>query len=70
MSGSIEETMFPRLASYVTIKLNPVKSVELLEDEEATEAARGAVSKVYVGYIAEVRAFNLGSAPRTLAQHH
>ncbi|KAF7978647.1 hypothetical protein HWV62_45156 [Athelia sp. TMB] len=46
-----EETRsFPLLASYVTIKLDPVKSVELLEDEEATAAAHGAGSKVYVGY--------------------
>ncbi|KZP32168.1 hypothetical protein FIBSPDRAFT_722953, partial [Athelia psychrophila] len=43
---------FPRLTSYVTIKLDPVESVEILEDDEATTAAQGAVSKVYVGYIA------------------
>ncbi|KAF7977183.1 hypothetical protein HWV62_4419 [Athelia sp. TMB] len=43
---------FPLLASYVTIKLDPVKSVEVLDDDEATAAARDAVSKVYVGYTA------------------
>ncbi|KZP32177.1 hypothetical protein FIBSPDRAFT_848538 [Athelia psychrophila] len=42
---------FPRVISYVTIKLDPVKSVEIFEDDEATTAAQGAVSKVYVGYI-------------------
>ena len=41
---------FPLLASYVTIKLDPVKSVEILDDDEATVAAHDAVSKVYVGY--------------------
>ncbi|KZP11591.1 hypothetical protein FIBSPDRAFT_756493 [Athelia psychrophila] len=42
---------FPRIISYVTIKLDPVKSVEIFEDDEATTAAQGVVSKVYVGYI-------------------
>ncbi|KZP05927.1 hypothetical protein FIBSPDRAFT_765180 [Athelia psychrophila] len=42
---------FPRIISYVSIKLDPVKSVEILEDDEATTAAQGVVSKVYVGYI-------------------
>lgn len=47
---------FPSLTAYVTIKLDPVKSVEVLEDQEATALAREVVSKVYVGYIANVRA--------------
>ncbi|KAF7971200.1 hypothetical protein HWV62_21888 [Athelia sp. TMB] len=49
------ERVFPMLCTYVTIKLDAVKSVEILEDEEATAAARtlDAVSKVYVGYVAD-----------------
>ncbi|KAF7974933.1 hypothetical protein HWV62_10977 [Athelia sp. TMB] len=43
---------FPELATYVTIKLDPVKSVEVLEDVETTASAHHAVRKVYVGYIA------------------
>ncbi|KAF7977812.1 hypothetical protein HWV62_2528 [Athelia sp. TMB] len=41
----------PALTTYVTIKLDPVKSVEFLEDEEATAAARDMTGKVYVGYV-------------------
>ncbi|KZP22168.1 hypothetical protein FIBSPDRAFT_953028, partial [Athelia psychrophila] len=45
------KSRFPLLFSYVTIKINPVKSVEVLEDDEATAAAQDAVSKVYIGYL-------------------
>ncbi|KAF7968682.1 hypothetical protein HWV62_29682 [Athelia sp. TMB] len=44
-------TRFPLLASYVTIKLDPVMSVKNLEDDDATSAAHHATSKVYVGYL-------------------
>ncbi|KZP18791.1 hypothetical protein FIBSPDRAFT_933206 [Athelia psychrophila] len=55
--GSAEDTgkrkyPFPQFNTYVTIKLDPVQSVEVLEDEEATAAALNVVSKVYVGYVA------------------
>ncbi|KAF7971199.1 hypothetical protein HWV62_21886 [Athelia sp. TMB] len=43
---------FPMLTTFVTIKLDPIASIEVFEDEEATAAARGVVSKVYVGYVA------------------
>ena len=46
----------PALTTYVTIKLDPVKSVEFLEDEDATAAAHKVTSKVYVGYVANVSA--------------
>ncbi|KZP03833.1 hypothetical protein FIBSPDRAFT_449638 [Athelia psychrophila] len=39
--------------TYVTIKLDPVQTVEILEDEEAIAVALNAVSKVYVGYVAD-----------------
>ena len=52
-----KKTRFPRLLSYVTIKLDPVKSVEILDDDEATVAAHDTVSKVYIGYIATVSIF-------------
>ena len=52
---------FPMLTTFVTIKLDPVTSVEILEDEEATAVARDAVSKVYVGYVANVCASNYNS---------
>lgn len=48
---------FPDLTSYVTIKLDPVASVELLEDEEATMAAQKMVNKTYVGYVGDVNSF-------------
>ncbi|KAF7967623.1 hypothetical protein HWV62_33639 [Athelia sp. TMB] len=46
-------SLFPELTAYVSIKLDPVKSLEILEDDEATTAAQNVVNKVYVGYIAE-----------------
>ena len=51
------KTRFPQLHSYVTIKLDPVKSVEILEDDEATSAAHDIVGKVYIGYIGSVSIF-------------
>ncbi|KZP16229.1 hypothetical protein FIBSPDRAFT_1047697 [Athelia psychrophila] len=45
------KSRFPLLFSYVTIKIDPVKSVEILEDDQATAAAQDAVSKVYIGYL-------------------
>lgn len=45
---------FPDLASYVTIKLDPLMSVGLLEDEEATMAAKRMANKTYVGYVGDV----------------
>ncbi|KZP16953.1 hypothetical protein FIBSPDRAFT_1047220 [Athelia psychrophila] len=45
------KSRFPLLFSYVTIKIDPVKSVERLEDDEATAAAQDAVNKVYIGYL-------------------
>lgn len=50
---------FPELSSYVAIILDPLKSVELLEGDEASTAARDVVSKVYVGYIANVCGCNI-----------
>ena len=52
-----EKKPFPLLTSYVTIKLDPVKSVEILRDDEAAAAAQCAIRKVYVGYIAFVCLF-------------
>ena len=47
-------SLFPEVTAYVSIQLDPVKSLEILEDDEATVAAQNAVNKVYVGYIAMV----------------
>ncbi|KZP29212.1 hypothetical protein FIBSPDRAFT_851572 [Athelia psychrophila] len=51
------KSRFPLLLSYVTIKIDFVKSVEILEDDEATAAAQDAVSKVYIGYLSFVCMF-------------
>ncbi|KZP23961.1 hypothetical protein FIBSPDRAFT_822701 [Athelia psychrophila] len=45
------ETPFPARSSYVTIKLDPVKSVASVEDEEATSAAEKLSAKTYVGFV-------------------
>ena len=50
---------FPLLGSYVTIQLDPVKTVKILEDDDATAVAHGATSKVYTGYLAAVCVFLL-----------
>ena len=74
MNDSIDEDdgerVFPMLCTYVTIKLDAVRSVEILEDEEATAAARAqdAVSKVYVGYVADVRRSNYSNNRDRLRQ--
>ena len=52
---------FPLLSSYVTIKLDLVKSVKILEDDDATSAAHAATSKVYVGYLVDVCIFIFAS---------
>ncbi|KZP22178.1 hypothetical protein FIBSPDRAFT_859750 [Athelia psychrophila] len=62
------KSRFPLLFSYVTIKINPVKSVEILEDDQATAAAQDAVSKVYIGYLSFVCIFLSASIWRELVE--
>ncbi|KAF7983400.1 hypothetical protein HWV62_22421 [Athelia sp. TMB] len=45
-----DNSPFPEHTSYVSIQLDAVKSVEILEDSKATTAARNAVSRVYTGH--------------------
>lgn len=58
---------FPDFSAYVTVKLDPVKSVEHLKDEEATAAASTALSNTYVGYISGVRAPLLYFVPNSIS---
>ena len=50
---------FPYYGSYFTFRLDPVASLQDIEDEEVAKAARRISPKVYVGCPLEVRGNSL-----------
>lgn len=61
--------MMPKLASYVVLSIDPVATLEALNDPNTTRAARKMHNKKYLGYVSDVSLKYLYHRQRSLLSY-